>query len=81
MTIHGPHDSFCPDPEKPEYLELIDQQMTELPDEYYEWREELCQICNEYKLPDGHPRKKSKTWLSYSLSNKKLVRYCFVGKN
>ncbi len=60
MMIYGPHNSFCPDPEKPEYLELIDYQMTELPDECYEWLEDLCKICNKYKLPEGHPQKKVK---------------------
>ena len=60
MMIYGPHNSFCPDPEEPEYLEFIDHQMTKLPDEFYEWLEELCQVCNEYKLPDGHLWKKVK---------------------
>ena len=60
MMIYGPHTSFCPNPEEPEYLEFIDHQMTKLPYELYEWFEELCQVCNEYKLPEGHPWKKVK---------------------
>ena len=72
MTINGPNDFFCPNPEKPEYLELIDHQITELPDEYYEWREELCQICNEYKLPEGHHLKKVKRGSSIHCQTKSL---------
>ena len=31
-----------------------------LPYVFYEYSEELCQVCNKYKLPEGHLWKKAK---------------------
>ena len=47
----------------PDNFVEIREKMTELikhSEEFLDDLEELCQICNEYKLPDGHPRKKTK---------------------
>ena len=42
------------------HKKIEDHQSTDLHDIFYEWFDELCQICNEYKLPEDHPRKKVK---------------------
>ncbi len=60
MVVNGPHNFICPDSKNPKCVELVDHQRTKLPDEFYEWLEELCEICIEYKLPDGHLWKKVK---------------------
>ncbi len=63
MAVYGPHNFICPDSENPKCVELVDHRRTELADEFYEWLEELCQVCNELSS------ERSKTWLSYSLQN------------
>ncbi len=51
----------------PDHVVEIREKMKELMDmvvrspyEFHEYSEELCQVCNEYKLPEGHLWKKVK---------------------
>ncbi len=44
---------FCKDKHTDKVL-YTDPPEVGLPYEFYECLEELCQVCNEYKLPDGH---------------------------
>ncbi len=60
MVVNRPHNFIYPDSKNRVCVEYIDHQRTELPDEFREHSEELCEICNEYKLPEGHLWKKVK---------------------
>ncbi len=43
-----------------ELMDMVVKSEAGLPYEIYEYSEELCQVCNEYKLPEGHLWKKAK---------------------
>ena len=41
-------------------MDMVIRSEAGLPYEFYKYSEELCQVCNEYKLPEGHLWKKVK---------------------
>ncbi len=43
-----------------ELMDMVVRSEAGLPYEFYKYSEELCQVCNEYKLPEGHLWKKVK---------------------
>ena len=43
-----------------ELMDMVVRSEAGPPYEFYKYSEELCQVCNEYKLPEGHLWKKVK---------------------